>query len=78
MVMPPFRTILWHYLLDGPVESHQAAVAWCQWPQKTLHHQPYSFSVAEAYGAFDLCHASVKKCPVAHTGPAVGTDSGQR
>lgn len=24
-------------------------------------------SMREAYGAFDLCHASVKKCPVAHT-----------
>lgn len=32
----------------------------------------------EAYGAFDLCHASVKKCPVAHTSVAVGTDFGQR
>lgn len=24
-------------------------------------------TMKEAYGAFDLCHASVKKCPVAQT-----------
>lgn len=32
-------------------------------------------SMREAYGAFDLCHASVKKCPVAHTHTTHNTHS---